>query len=70
MATRLVLSVQGMSCTGCENNVRFALRSLRGVEEARADHRAKRVEVLFDPSVLDESDVRRAIEDIGYGVVA
>lgn len=69
MATGTVLQVDGMSCTGCERNVQFALSSLPGVNRVKADHRAKTVEVDFDPGQTTEDEVRRAVEDIGYTVV-
>ncbi len=48
MANEVELTVEGMSCVGCEANLRFALSSLPGVERAKADYRVKRVEVAFD----------------------
>lgn len=70
MTREIELTVEGMHCTGCEANLRFALSSLGGVERAKANYREKRVEVAYDPSVTSEDEVRRAIEEIGYTVVA
>lgn len=70
MPKEMVLPVEGMTCTGCENNVQFALSSLPGVRRVKADHKAKTVEVEFDPSATNEDEVRRAIEEIGYTVLA
>lgn len=58
-----------MSCTGCENNIRFALSSLAGIEHVHADHQAARVEVVYDPAQIDETAVSSAIEDMGYRVI-
>lgn len=69
MAVGTVLQVHGMSCTGCERNVQFALSSLPGVKRVKADHRAKTVEVDFDSAQTTEDEIRRAVEDIGYTVV-
>jgi copper chaperone len=68
MATNLTLPVQGMSCAGCENNIRFALSSLAGIERVHADHQAAHVEIVYDPAQTDESALRSAIEDMGYHV--
>lgn len=65
MATTVTLPVEGMSCTGCENNIRFALSSLAGVERVHADHQTARVEVVYDPAQTDEFALRSAIEDMG-----
>lgn len=69
MAAGTVLQVDGMSCTGCERNVQFALSSLPGVKRVKADHKTKVVEVDFDPAANGEEEIRQAIEDIGYTVV-
>ncbi len=69
MASEVELTVEGMSCAGCEANLRFALSSLAGVKRAKADFRAKKVEVFFDPAQTSEDELRRTIEEIGYTVV-
>lgn len=69
MAQETILQVDGMSCTGCERNVQFALSALPGVKRVKADHRAKTVEVDLDPAQTTEDEIRRAVEDIGYTVV-
>jgi copper chaperone CopZ len=55
-----------MTCTGCENNIQFALTSLDGVDSVDADHRAESVRVDYDPEVISPAEIRRAIEDMGY----
>lgn len=64
----VVLPVEGMDCSGCELNIEFALATVDGVSEAKADHWAKTVKVAFDPSVTSEAELRRTIDDIGYRV--
>lgn len=66
MATTLTLSVQGMSCAGCENNIRFALTGIAGVEHVHADHQTAHVEIVYDPAQTDETALRSALEDMGY----
>lgn len=68
MTTRITLPVEGMSCTGCENNIQFALTSLGGVDKTDVDHKAKTVQVDYDAGVTSPDEVRRAIEDMGYRV--
>lgn len=69
MTTHATLPVEGMTCTGCENNIQFALTSLKGVDSVDADHRAKTVRVDYDPEVISPDEIRRAIEDMGYRMV-
>ena len=66
---RETLSVSSMSCTGCEQNVETALQNLDGVTRVEADHEADTVEIVTEDSVADD-DIRAAIEDAGYDVVA
>ena len=47
VTTKTTLPMQGMTCTGCENNIRFAHTSLEGVRRVNPDHRAKSVEVGY-----------------------
>lgn len=69
MTDRSVLSVQGMTCGGCEKNIEFALCALAGVEAVQADHRTGKITITFDSAVTSSDRVREAIEDIGYDVV-
>jgi len=66
---RKTLSVTGMSCTGCEQNVENALRTVEGVTRVEADHEGDTVEVVVDDDVSD-GEVEAAIEDAGYDVAA
>ena len=66
---RKALSVTGMSCNGCEQNVENALRSLNGVSRVEADHEADTVDVVVDDNVSD-TDLTTAIEGAGYDVAA
>lgn len=64
---RKTVSVTGMSCNGCEQNVKNALRNLEGVNRVEADHEANTVELAAEDDVTDD-DVEAAIEHAGYDV--
>jgi copper chaperone len=66
---RKTLSVTGMSCNGCEQNVENALRNVEGVTRVDADHEGDTVELVVDDDVADD-DVEAAIEDAGYDMAA
>ena len=59
------LSVDGMSCTGCEYNVESAVSALPGCQSVEADHDAGTVIVEGD---VDKQALREAIDDSGYDV--
>lgn len=65
MATKL--TVDGMSCGGCESNVEDALLDVPGVTDASADHEAgsATVEGDADPAALVD-----AVADAGYDASA
>jgi len=66
---RKTLSVTGMSCNGCEQNVENALQNVEGVSRVDADHEGDTVEVVAEDDVANE-DIEAAIEDAGYDVAA
>ena len=66
---RKTLSVTGMSCNGCEQNVENALQGLDGVSRVEADHETDTVDIVVDDSVSD-NDLTAAIEGAGYDIAA
>ncbi|MEF8842341.1 MAG: heavy metal-associated domain-containing protein [Haloarculaceae archaeon] len=66
---RKTISVTGMSCNGCEQNVKNALQNLDGVNRIEADHEVDTVELVAEGDVADD-DIEAAIESAGYDVTA
>lgn len=66
---RKTVSVTGMSCNGCEQNVENALKRLDGVSRVDADYEGDTVEMVVEDGVADD-DLRVAIEQAGYDVAA
>lgn len=66
---RRKISVTGMSCNGCEQNVENALQAIGGVARVDADHEGDTVEVVVEDDVSD-NDLYVAIEQAGYDVAA
>lgn len=65
---KLVLNVEGMSCSHCENRVKKAVTALEGVTSVTVDLAAKKVTVEYDES-KSRPDFKTAIEEHGYKVV-
>ncbi len=57
------ITVEGMSCGGCEETVENALRDVPGVEDAEADNESDSVTVEGDAS---DEDLAAAVEGAGY----
>lgn len=68
MNVERTIDVVGMTCQRCENTLREQLKSLEGVIEVRPDHRARRVDVTFDPKMVSENLIGDRIRAIGYEV--
>lgn len=68
MSEKVQLTVTGMTCGGCENAVRRAVRQIEGVEEVTASHAANQVDVTFDADKANAEIIRERIEAAGYVV--
>ena len=64
-----ILTVEGMSCSHCENAVKQAVGALDGVDEVSVDLKDKKVAVSCDPEKVSTQSIVDAIEDQGYDVV-
>lgn len=66
---QLELHVTGMTCGACENRIQGALARLPGVVRSMANHRAGRVDVVFDPGRTSSADIQARIAQAGYEVI-
>ncbi len=66
----VLLQVEGMTCTGCEQRVANALRRLEGVREAAADHVTGRVQVALSGEGVEPAVLVERITRVGYEVTA
>lgn len=57
---------QRLACEGCEERVERLLKAFPGVGQVRAQARSQRIEVLFDPAVLDAAAIADRIGKAGY----
>jgi len=60
--------IGGMTCAACVGRVEKGLTKLEGVTGASVNLATEKATVRFDPDVLTERDITRAIEDMGYTV--
>lgn len=61
-------TVEGMSCTGCEERVANAATGVEGVHRVNADHETGTLEITGDEGT--EADIQQAIHDAGYELSA
>jgi copper chaperone CopZ len=60
------LRIKRMHCTGCEETIENALRSLPGIQRVKADYVKRTVDVEFDAELIADVGIRAAIEKKGY----
>lgn len=68
--TERTFNVEGMSCAHCKAAVEVELNALSGVEDSNADFENGTVEVRYDESRVTTADIRNAVEEAGYTLVA
>jgi len=64
------LEVTDMTCASCADTVQNALSELDGVVEAQVNIATEKAKVRYDPELVSSRDMKRAIEDSGYGVAS
>ena len=60
-----IISVEGMTCEICEHHVENALKKIKGVVEAKADHTTGKVKMTCS-AAPDEETVKKAISEADY----
>ena len=67
VVAKRTVEISGMHCQNCANSVTRALNGIDGVA-ARVNLHANREAVLMD-RMVDEDELKHAVEEAGYGVV-
>lgn len=62
------MSVEGMSCSHCENRIKNAVEALNGVRGVTVDLNNQKVRVEFDDEKVSIDTIKNIIEDQGYEV--
>ncbi|WP_045223602.1 heavy-metal-associated domain-containing protein [Methyloterricola oryzae] len=62
------LTVNGMKCGGCENNVQDTVKGMPGVVSVVANHKESKVEIEYEEGVADLEEIREAIAGKGFEV--
>lgn len=65
---KLTLEIGGMSCGHCVGAVKKALASLPGVQVD--DVQIGRATIDYDPAKVQDTQIREAVDDAGYEVLA
>jgi copper chaperone len=68
MIESVVLSVLGMKCGGCENNITTKLSAVEGVKTVQASSKDKTVSVEFESDKTSLEAIKGVIQATGYSV--
>ena len=60
------LSIQGMTCTGCEQTIQTGINSIKGVKQVKADFKSGKAFVEFLPEIADTMKMKEKITASGY----
>ena len=63
---RADFKVSGMTCAGCEETIKLALRQTPGVRASEVSYDRGEAVVEYDPTVTDVGKIQKAIDETGY----
>ena len=65
---QLNLEVKGMTCSSCEEHVKFAVSQMEGILQAEASFETGTAIIQYDQSVVSKDEVIEAVNKTGYQV--
>ena len=63
------ITVSGMTCEGCKENVEDAHKTIDGVTQVHTDHETETVDIVAEDEV-ENRKLHAAIENAGYDVTS
>ncbi|EOH95086.1 heavy metal translocating P-type ATPase [Enterococcus haemoperoxidus ATCC BAA-382] len=61
--------IEGMTCASCAQTIEKATSKLTGVTKASVNLATEKMVVDFDPSIINVSDITKAVSDAGYEAI-
>ncbi|HEY5472258.1 MAG TPA: heavy metal translocating P-type ATPase, partial [Candidatus Limnocylindrales bacterium] len=65
---KAIFGVTGMTCASCAARIERSLNKVPGVATANVNLASEKAAVEFDPRLVTLADLRKAVEEAGYGV--
>ena len=63
------LTIEGMTCTGCEETIEAGVSKVEGVGSIEANHQDGKAQLKFEEGKVNTEAVKEAIETAGYKLV-
>lgn len=65
---RIEVSINGMTCTGCEQTIKNCVAEIEGVKSVTATFTSGKALIDYNPGLVDTSLIKKAISKTGYKV--
>jgi P-type Cu+ transporter len=63
-----IMPVTGMSCSNCALTIESGLKKLKGITTVSIDFAGEKLNVVFDPELINENEIVASVKRIGYGI--
>lgn len=63
------VSINGMTCTGCENTIQTNLAKVPGIISVKASHTLGNAIVEYEPAKVDSVKIKEVVDGLGYDAV-
>ncbi len=70
VTSKITMKITGMTCASCSQTVEGALRKVKGVKSANVNLATEKATVVYSPRTVSILDLRKAVENVGYGVAS
>lgn len=64
---KIKLTIEGMHCASCANNVERAVGKIKGIKEVSVSVLTKKA--FVEGENINKDEIKKAIENIGYKVI-
>lgn len=65
-ASKIEVSIGGMTCTGCEQTVQSSVAKLEGIKSVKASYTTGNAVIEYIPGKVDSLKIKEAISKSGY----
>ena len=66
--TKKVLDIGGMHCGACATGIQMYLSNTDGVKNVSVNYDAKKAEVEYDDTKINDSGIAKAVSELGYTI--
>ncbi len=67
--SKIEVSIDGMTCTGCEQTIQASVSELPGINSVKASHVDSNAVIEYNVELVSISEIKDAINETGYKVV-